>query len=77
MLAKKITTKDESGNIKGIQIYRHNEKGDPIYFRKTDAKGAVICDWEYEYTYDDQGRRITMTIKDLQKNTATTMEYEY
>ncbi len=73
---KFLIVKDKDGNIKNEQEFKHNEYGDPTYYKKTE-NGRIITELVYEYSYDDSGRRVYVKIKDILKDTATIMEYTY
>jgi len=73
---KKITILDGNGNIKNIQEYKHNEHGDPIWFKKT-IDGKVVTEIEYTYEYDYHSRKILMKMEDSVDGRVTVMKYEY
>lgn len=73
---KKITITDGMGNIKNIQEYKHNEYGDPIWFRKT-VGDKVVSEVEYDYDYDDHSRKIMMQMTDKVDGRTTIFNYEY
>lgn len=73
---KKIRILDGEGNIKNIQEYKHNEHGDPIWFKKT-VGGKVVTEIVYTYEYDSHSRKKSMKMEDSVDGRTTIMEYEY
>ena len=73
---KKLTIRDKNGNIKNFQEFKHNENGDPSYYRKTE-NDKVTVELVYEYQYDEIGRKKITKIIDLITSNITIMEYEY
>ena len=71
-----LIVKDKEGNIRNEQEFKHNEQGDPTYYKKTE-NGKVVTELIYEYNYDESGRRIYVRINDILKDTSTIMEYSY
>lgn len=73
---KKVTVADGEGNIKNTQEYKHNEHGDPIWFKKT-VNGNVVSEIDYTYEYDCHSRKIYMKMEDVVDGRITVMRYEY
>lgn len=73
---KKVTITDGEGRVKNIQEYKHNEHGDPIWFKKT-IEGKVVSEIEYTYEYDSHSRKVYMKMEDNIDGRVTVMHYEY
>lgn len=73
---KKLTIRDKNDQIKNFQEFKHNENGDPVYYRKTENE-KVTVELTYEYEYDEIGRKKVTKIIDLVTSNITIMEYEY
>ncbi len=73
---KKLVIKDGDNNIKNIQEFKHNHKGDPAYYKKIQGD-KVTVELEYEYEYDNLDRKTKIKIIDKIENKITVMEYEY
>ena len=73
---KKLTIKDKEGNIKNYQEFKHNNNGDPIYYKKVENERTTV-ELTYEYEYDEIGRKKVTKIADLITDNITIMEYEY
>ena len=39
---KKLTIRDKNNKIKNFQEFKHNENGDPIYYRKTENEKVTV-----------------------------------
>lgn len=73
---KNLTIKDKNGNIKNFQEFKHNENGDPVYYKKTE-NNKITVELIYEYEYDETARKKTTKIIDLITDNITIMEYTY
>ncbi len=73
---RKITVTDGEGNVKNIQDYKHNEHGDPIYFKKT-VGDKIATEIIYTYEYDEKFRKTMMKMYDKVDNKTTILHYEY
>lgn len=73
---KNLTIKDKNGNIKNFQEFKHNEHGDPVYYKKTENNKTTV-ELIYEYKYDETGRKQITKITDLITENVTVMEYDY
>ena len=72
----RLVIKDKDYNIKNIQEFKHNEKGDIIYYAKTENNNIVI-ELVYEYSYDEKERKKCTKIIDKITSNITIMEYSY
>ena len=73
---KQLVIKDINNNIKNVQKFDHNSKGDPTYYKKIE-NDKIITELTYEYEYDELGRKIITKITDKINNNITIMEYSY
>ena len=73
---KQLVVKDTNNNIKNIQEFNHNSKGDPTYYKKIE-NNKIITELTYEYEYDELGRKTLTKIIDNINNNITIMEYSY
>ena len=73
---KTLIIKDKNGNIKNSQEFKHNEQGDPIYYKKLENNNITV-ELIYEYEYDELGRKKVTKIIDLITDNITIMEYAY